>query len=137
LGDNRRITFVVISVPDQLRKVLKLVHDDQVIVQKFFRVVFYKLLFAEEPDDGNFAGISAERGSSDKKQVFDGFFKLIEFMIGKGERAEEWTNQWSECRSKLRDPVSRGKAVAAPSENPKDDLQAIACMMQGSFAPSG
>ena len=44
LGDNRRITFVVISVPDQLRKVLKLVHDDQVIVQKFFRVVFYKLL---------------------------------------------------------------------------------------------
>lgn len=71
--------------------------------------------FAEEPDDGNFAGISAERGSSDKKQVFDGFFKLIEFMIGKGERAEEWTNQWSECRSKLRDPVSRGKAVAAPS----------------------
>lgn len=95
--------------------------------------------FAEEPDDGNFAGISAERGSSDKKQVFDGFFKLIEFMIGKGERAEEWTNQWSECRSKnskdglqrllheagifrtermtatLRDPVSREKAVAAPS----------------------
>ena len=81
--------------------------------------------FAEEPDDGNFAGISAERGSSDKKQVFDGFFKLIEFMIGKGERAEEWTNQWSECRSKLRDPVSRGKAVAAPSENPKDDLQRL------------
>ena len=71
--------------------------------------------FAEEPDDGNFAGISAERGSSDKKQVFDGFFKLIEFMIGKGERAEEWTNQWSECRSKLRDPVSRETAVAAPS----------------------
>ena len=95
--------------------------------------------FAEEPDDGNFAGISAERGSSDKKQVFDGFFKLIEFMIGKGERAEEWTNQWSECRSKnskdelqqllheagifrtermtatLRDPVSREEAVAAPS----------------------
>ena len=81
--------------------------------------------FAEEPDDGNFAGISAERGSSDKKQVFDGFFKLIEFMIGKGERAEEWTNQWSECRSKLRDPVSRGKAVAAPSKNPKDELQRL------------
>ena len=95
--------------------------------------------FAEEPDDGNFAGISAERGSSDKKQVFDGFFKLIEFMIGKGEQAEKWTNQWSECRSKnpkdelqrllheagifrtermtatLRDPVSRETAVAAPS----------------------
>ena len=81
--------------------------------------------FAEEPDDGNFAGISAERGSSDKKQVFDGFFKLIEFMIGKGKQAERWTNQWSECRSKLRDPVSRGKAVAAPSENPKDDLQRL------------
>ena len=93
--------------------------------------------FAEEPDDGNFAGISAERGSSDKKQVFDGFFKLIEFMIGK--QAEQWTNQWSEYRSKnskdelqrllhdagifrtermtatLRDPVSRETAVAAPS----------------------
>ena len=79
--------------------------------------------FAEEPDDGNFAGISAERGSSDKKQVFDGFFKLIEFMIGKG--AEEWTNQWSECRSKLRDPVSCGTAVAAPSKNPKDELQRL------------
>lgn len=79
--------------------------------------------FAEEPDDGNFAGISAERGSSDEKQVFDGFFKLIEFMIGKG--AEEWTNQWSEYRSKLRDPVSRGTAVAAPSENPKDELQRL------------
>lgn len=79
--------------------------------------------FAEEPDDGNFAGISAERGSSDKKQVFDGFFKLIEFMIGKG--AEKWTNQWSKCRSKLRDPVSCGTAVAAPSENPKDELQRL------------
>lgn len=79
--------------------------------------------FAEEPDDGNFAGISAERGSSDKKQVFDGFFKLIEFMIGKG--AEEWTNQWSECRSKLRDPVSCGTEVAVPSENPKDELQRL------------
>ena len=81
--------------------------------------------FAEEPDDGNFAGISAERGSSDKKQVFDGFFKLIEFMIGKGERAEEWTNQWSECRSKLRNPVSCGTEVAAPSKNPKDELQRL------------
>ena len=79
--------------------------------------------FAEEPDDGNFAGISAERGSSDEKQVFDGFFKLIEFMIGKG--AEEWTNQWSEYRSKLRDPVSCGTEVAAPSENPKDELQRL------------
>ena len=79
--------------------------------------------FAEEPDDGNFAGISTERGSSDKKQVFDGFFKLIEFMIG--EDAEEWTNQWSEYRSKLRDPVSCGTEVAAPSENPKDELQRL------------
>lgn len=81
--------------------------------------------FAEEPDDGNFAGISAERGSSDKKQVFDGFFKLIEFMIGKGEQAEKWTNQWSKCRSKLRDLVSRGTEVAAPSKNPKDELQRL------------
>ena len=81
--------------------------------------------FAEEPDDGNFAGISAERGSSDKKQVFDGFFKLIEFMIGKGKQAEQWTNQWSEYRSKLRDPVSCGTAVAAPSKNPKDELQRL------------
>ena len=81
--------------------------------------------FAEEPDDGNFAGISAERGSSDKKQVFDGFFKLIEFMIGKGEQAEKWTNQWSECRSKLRNPVSCGTEVAAPSKNPKDELQRL------------
>lgn len=79
--------------------------------------------FAEEPDDGNFAGISAERGSSDEKQVFDGFFKLIEFMIG--EDAEKWTNQWSKCRSKLRDPVSCGTEVAAPSENPKDELQRL------------
>ena len=79
--------------------------------------------FAEEPDDGNFAGISAERGSSDEKQVFDGFFKLIEFMIG--EDAEKWTNQWSEYRSKLRDPVSCGTEVAAPSENPKDELQRL------------
>lgn len=90
--------------------------------------------FAEEPDDGNFAGISAERGSSDEKQVFDGFFKLIEFMIG--EDAEKWTNQWSEYRSKLRDPVSCGTEVAAPRKIRKTNCSDC-CMRQGSFAPSG
>lgn len=96
--------------------------------------------FAEEPDDGNFAGISAERGSPNREQVFGGFFKLIKFMIGEEKMKDgRWKDRWIECRSKkskdelqqllheagifrtermtatLRDPVSREEAVAAPS----------------------